>query len=152
MTSRFMGRSISTRRLSGLANGTGSPGSGRGSTPERRGSTAPLATNAARPSRSSAANGPGAPRRQVSALAPPANAPAERQYFTAVWTGSQMVVDDRGRFAGSVSGGCVESAVIEAALDAWLELRALLDLRCPEAVLARLGDDATGAFGRGHAT
>jgi Xanthine and CO dehydrogenases maturation factor, XdhC/CoxF family len=29
--------------------------------------------------------------------------------------GSQLVVDDQLRFAGSVSGGCVETAVIEAA-------------------------------------
>ena len=29
--------------------------------------------------------------------------------------GSQLVIDDRGHFAGSVSGGCVEAAVIEAA-------------------------------------
>ena len=29
--------------------------------------------------------------------------------------GSQMCVDDQGRFVGSVSGGCVEGAVIEAA-------------------------------------
>lgn len=29
--------------------------------------------------------------------------------------GSQLVVDDQQRFAGSVSGGCVETAVIEAA-------------------------------------
>lgn len=31
--------------------------------------------------------------------------------------GSQMVVADDGRFAGSVSGGCVESAVIQAAME-----------------------------------
>jgi len=30
-------------------------------------------------------------------------------------TGSQLAVDDRGRFAGSVSGGCVEGAVVGAA-------------------------------------
>lgn len=29
--------------------------------------------------------------------------------------GSQMCIDDRGRFVGSVSGGCVEGAVIEEA-------------------------------------
>lgn len=29
--------------------------------------------------------------------------------------GSQMIVDADGRFAGSVSGGCVEAAVIDAA-------------------------------------
>jgi len=29
--------------------------------------------------------------------------------------GSQLAIDDRGRFEGSVSGGCVESAVIESA-------------------------------------
>lgn len=32
--------------------------------------------------------------------------------------GSQLAVRDDGIFAGSVSGGCVEGAVIEAALDA----------------------------------
>jgi xanthine dehydrogenase accessory factor len=32
--------------------------------------------------------------------------------------GSQIAVRDDGAFAGSVSGGCVEAAVIEAALDA----------------------------------
>jgi xanthine dehydrogenase accessory factor len=31
--------------------------------------------------------------------------------------GSQMLIADDGRFAGSISGGCVESAVIQAALD-----------------------------------
>jgi xanthine dehydrogenase accessory factor len=31
--------------------------------------------------------------------------------------GSQMAIDDRGRFEGSVSGGCVEAAVVEAGLD-----------------------------------
>jgi xanthine dehydrogenase accessory factor len=31
--------------------------------------------------------------------------------------GSQMAIDDRGRFEGSVSGGCVEAAVVEASLD-----------------------------------
>jgi len=30
-------------------------------------------------------------------------------------TGSRLAVDDRGRFVGSVSGGCVEAAVIETA-------------------------------------
>jgi len=29
--------------------------------------------------------------------------------------GSQLIVDENGRFAGSVSGGCIEAAVIEAA-------------------------------------
>jgi xanthine/CO dehydrogenase XdhC/CoxF family maturation factor len=32
--------------------------------------------------------------------------------------GSQLVVNDRGAFVGSVSGGCVEAAVVREALDA----------------------------------
>lgn len=32
--------------------------------------------------------------------------------------GSQLVVDEGGRFVGSVSGGCIEGAVIKEALDA----------------------------------
>lgn len=32
--------------------------------------------------------------------------------------GSQLAVDDNGRFVGSVSGGCIEGAVIKEALDA----------------------------------
>ena len=32
--------------------------------------------------------------------------------------GSQLAVDDRGEFVGSVSGGCIEGAVIKEALDA----------------------------------
>ncbi|WP_373085347.1 XdhC family protein [Sneathiella sp.] len=31
--------------------------------------------------------------------------------------GSQLAIDDRGNMIGSVSGGCVEGAVIQAALD-----------------------------------
>lgn len=32
--------------------------------------------------------------------------------------GSQLAVDDQGRFVGSVSGGCIEGAVIKEAIDA----------------------------------
>lgn len=32
--------------------------------------------------------------------------------------GSQLAVDDEGKFIGSVSGGCIESAVVTEALDA----------------------------------
>lgn len=32
--------------------------------------------------------------------------------------GSQLVVDESGKFAGSVSGGCIEGAVIKEAVDA----------------------------------
>jgi xanthine/CO dehydrogenase XdhC/CoxF family maturation factor len=31
--------------------------------------------------------------------------------------GSQLAVDDRGAFVGSVSGGCVEAAVVESGLE-----------------------------------
>jgi xanthine/CO dehydrogenase XdhC/CoxF family maturation factor len=31
--------------------------------------------------------------------------------------GSQLAVDDEGRFIGSVSGGCIEGAVVQEALD-----------------------------------
>jgi xanthine/CO dehydrogenase XdhC/CoxF family maturation factor len=31
--------------------------------------------------------------------------------------GSQLAVDDRGQFIGSVSGGCIEGAVVHAALE-----------------------------------
>jgi xanthine/CO dehydrogenase XdhC/CoxF family maturation factor len=31
--------------------------------------------------------------------------------------GSQLVVDDQGRFIGSVSGGCIEGAVVTTALE-----------------------------------
>ena len=31
--------------------------------------------------------------------------------------GSQLAVDDKGKFIGSVSGGCIEGAVIKEALD-----------------------------------
>lgn len=33
-------------------------------------------------------------------------------------TGSQLAVNERGEFVGSVSGGCVEPAVIQSALEA----------------------------------
>ncbi|MFC1664340.1 XdhC family protein [Pseudomonadota bacterium] len=42
---------------------------------------------------------------------------------TATWgssprpTGSQLVVDDQGQFFGSVSGGCIEGAVVSKALE-----------------------------------
>ena len=32
-------------------------------------------------------------------------------------TGSQLAVDDKGAFIGSVSGGCVEGAVVQEALE-----------------------------------
>ncbi len=32
--------------------------------------------------------------------------------------GSQLAVDDKGKFVGSVSGGCIEGAVIKEALEA----------------------------------
>jgi xanthine/CO dehydrogenase XdhC/CoxF family maturation factor len=32
--------------------------------------------------------------------------------------GSQLAVDDKGRFVGSVSGGCIEGAVIKEAIEA----------------------------------
>jgi xanthine/CO dehydrogenase XdhC/CoxF family maturation factor len=32
--------------------------------------------------------------------------------------GSQLAVDDQGQFIGSVSGGCIEGAVVEQALEA----------------------------------
>ncbi|MDX1402701.1 MAG: XdhC family protein [Kiloniellales bacterium] len=35
--------------------------------------------------------------------------------------GSQMIVDDSGRMEGSVSGGCIEAAVIEEAQDVMME-------------------------------
>jgi len=31
--------------------------------------------------------------------------------------GSQLIVDDQGKFVGSVSGGCIEGAVVHAALE-----------------------------------
>ena len=40
--------------------------------------------------------------------------------------GSQLAVDGAGRFVGSVSGGCVETAVIEVALEVIAERRGRL--------------------------
>jgi xanthine/CO dehydrogenase XdhC/CoxF family maturation factor len=37
--------------------------------------------------------------------------------------GSQLVVDDKGRFVGSVSGGCIEGAVVEEALNVLADSR-----------------------------
>ena len=37
--------------------------------------------------------------------------------------GSQLAVDDEGRFIGSVSGGCIEGAVVTEALDAIADVK-----------------------------
>ena len=55
-------------------------------------------------------------------------------------TGSQLVIDDRGNFEGSVSGGCVEGAVVSDALD-------VMETGVPKTLSFGVADETAWEFG-----
>nr|MBS0021687.1 XdhC family protein [Gammaproteobacteria bacterium] len=54
--------------------------------------------------------------------------------------GSQLIVNERGDFMGSVSGGCVEGAVVQAATE-------VIDLGQPRLLRFAVSSDQAWAFG-----
>jgi xanthine/CO dehydrogenase XdhC/CoxF family maturation factor len=54
--------------------------------------------------------------------------------------GSQLIISDRGEFMGSVSGGCVEGAVVQAAAE-------VIELGKPRLISFGVSNDEAWAFG-----
>src|SRR3546814_3090983 len=65
--------------------------------------------------------------------------------------GSQLAVDNDGKFIGSVSGGCIEGAVVTGALDAIADGKPrMLDFGVSDAQAWEVGLACGGKIGRAH--